>query len=228
MVARRSHITLVALLLAGVFVVFFVAPSSPREVVTGDFRVPTTVNDIKNRPEEYVTPPAADPAHKTEKQSFANTEDTSQSEVPVSKDDEAILDWNNGDISRGQPIMGKMTNQTIRAELGRAAWKVFHTILAQYPENPTAEERKTLDTYIHLFSRVYPCRECAEHFQVLLQQFPPQLSSRESASQWGCHVHNQVNKRLEKPTFNCMDISDKYACGCAEDEEDQTTGNTKI
>jgi hypothetical protein len=120
----------------------------------------------------------------------------------------------------GSPIMSKMTNETIRAELGRSAWKVFHTILAQYPEQPTSEERDTLKNYIYLFSRVYPCRECAEHFQALLKQFPPQLSSREVASQWGCHVHNQVNAKLGKEEFDCLEISDKYACGCSEDEED--------
>jgi FAD-linked sulfhydryl oxidase len=124
--------------------------------------------------------------------------------------------------------MAKMANETIRAELGRSAWKVFHTILAQYPEKPTVEEKDTLKSYIHLFSRVYPCRECAEHFQVLLKQYPPQLSSREVASQWGCHVHNQVNDRLGKPLFDCMDISDKYECGCAEDEEEEDNQSPKI
>lgn len=128
-------------------------------------------------------------------------------------------------IIYGAPIMAPMTNETIRAELGRSAWKVFHTILAQYPEQPTSEERETLKSYIHLFSRVYPCRECAEHFQILLQQFPPQLSSREAASQWGCHVHNQVNDRLGKEQFNCQNISDKYGCGCLDDEEDKDDVN---
>lgn len=127
----------------------------------------------------------------------------------------------NSDLTKGRPIMAKLKNETVRAELGRSAWKVFHTILAQYPETPDAEDQETLRTYIHLFSRVYPCRECAEHFQELLQQFPPQTASREIASQWGCHVHNQVNKRLGKEQFDCSELSDKYACGCGDEDEDE-------
>ncbi|KAA8911968.1 hypothetical protein TRICI_003654 [Trichomonascus ciferrii] len=131
------------------------------------------------------------------------------------------------DVISGAPIMAKMGNETIRAELGRAAWKVFHTILAQYPEHPTDHDRQTLTSYIHLFSRVYPCRECAEHFQVLLKRYPPQVSSREHASQWGCHVHNQVNKRLGKEIFDCNEISDKYNCGCG-DEETPSPSSTPL
>lgn len=134
----------------------------------------------------------------------------------------------NQKIIQGTPIMAKMKNQTVRAELGRAAWKVFHTILAQYPEHPEEEDRQTLTSYIHLFSRVYPCRECAEDFQKLLKKYPPQVSSREHASQWGCHIHNQVNQKLHKEWFDCNEISDKYNCGCGdEDEEEASSGGQK-
>lgn len=60
------------------------------------------------------------------------------------------------DLIAGAPIMGAMNNETIRAELGRASWKLFHTILAKYPKKPTPNDRETLSSYIHLFSRVYP------------------------------------------------------------------------
>lgn len=60
------------------------------------------------------------------------------------------------DLTTGAPIMGHMTNETIRAEVGRAGWKLFHTILAKYPVKPTTNDRETLSSYIYLFSRVYP------------------------------------------------------------------------
>jgi hypothetical protein len=96
-----------------------------------------------------------------------------------------------------------------RAELGRASWKLFHTIMGRYPEKPTLDEREALKSYIHLFARLYPCGEwyadvwksvdcSAEHFQTLLISHPPQTSSREAASQWGCHIHNKVNESLNK------------------------------
>lgn len=130
------------------------------------------------------------------------------SDLPNSSTQETIM---------GAPIMGAMNNETIRAEVGRASWKLFHTILAKYSKSPTTHEREALSSYIHLFSRVYPCGQCASHFQDLLRKYPPQTSSREAAAQWGCFVHNQVNARLGKEAFDCNEISDKYSCGCADE-----------
>lgn len=131
-------------------------------------------------------------------------------------------------IAAGKPIMAKMPNQTVRAEVGRAGWKMLHTILSQYPEKPTADERQTLSTYLRLFSRVYPCRECAEHFQELLKSNPPQLASRQNAVMWGCQAHNVVNKRLGKKEHDCTYIFDEYDCGCGSEEEDGTTKDGDI
>ncbi|KNC24695.1 hypothetical protein FF38_13066, partial [Lucilia cuprina] len=48
------------------------------------------------------------------------------------------------ELSKGKPIMAKMPNQTIRAQVGNAGWKLLHTILAQYPEEPSEEDQQTL------------------------------------------------------------------------------------
>lgn len=45
---------------------------------------------------------------------------------------------------------------TRRAELGRAAWKLFHTTFARFPDKPTPEESNALQAYIYLFQRLYP------------------------------------------------------------------------
>jgi FAD-linked sulfhydryl oxidase len=58
--------------------------------------------------------------------------------------------------------------------------------------------------------------ECAGHFGKILDKYPPQVSSRSAAAAWGCHVHNEVNKSLNKDIFDCSDIGDFYDCGCAE------------
>ena len=63
--------------------------------------------------------------------------------------------------------------------------------------------------------------ECAEHFGVILEKFPPQVSSRSAAAAWGCHVHNEVNKSLHKDLFDCSQIGDFYDCGCADAEDEQ-------
>lgn len=127
-------------------------------------------------------------------------------------------------------FMPKMTNETLKAELGNAAWKLFHTILARYPDKPTVDERSTLTQYIHLFAQVYPCGDCARHFQKLLQQSPPQTSSRKTAALWGCAMHNKVNDRLGKPEYDCSTVLEDYDCGCGDDEKekDDTLGGATL
>ncbi|MCJ1443194.1 MAG: hypothetical protein MMC23_003692 [Stictis urceolatum] len=90
--------------------------------------------------------------------------------------------------------------------------------MARFPEKPTEDEQTALFSYIHLFARLYPCGECAGHFRQILAKFPPQVSSRNAAAAWGCHVHNEVNHSLNKKTFDCANIGDFYDCGCVEDD----------
>lgn len=121
----------------------------------------------------------------------------------------------------GHAIAPKLGNATAKAELGRAAWKLMHTTFARFPEKPTDEEKEALRQYVHLFQRLYPCGECAEHFGQVLKKYPPQVSSQKAAAQWGCFVHNVVNKRLQKPEFDCDEIAKHYDCGCADEDKDK-------
>ncbi|KAJ7099462.1 ERV/ALR sulfhydryl oxidase domain-containing protein [Mycena belliarum] len=117
----------------------------------------------------------------------------------------------------GGVIMPKLGNATAKAALGRATWKLLHTMTLRYPEKPTQDERDALGSYFHLLSRLYPCGECASEFQMLLEKHPPQTSSRRSASLWLCSVHNIVNKRLHKEPFDCAHLDDTYDCGCGDE-----------
>ena len=129
----------------------------------------------------------------------------------------------------GHAIASKLGNETVKAELGRAAWKLFHTTFARFPDRPTTDEKTALKSYVHLFQRLYPCGECATHFGEILNTYPPQVSSRSAAAVWGCHVHNEVNRSLKKPVFDCSEIGDFYDCGCAEEgEKDKTKPGNEI
>jgi len=126
----------------------------------------------------------------------------------------------------GSVIMSKLGNETAKAALGRATWKLLHTMTLRYPEHPTDDEREALRSYFYLTSRLYPCGECAAEFQQLLELYPPQTSSRLSASAWLCFVHNHVNERLGKPIFDCAHLDDEYDCGCGDDSAEPTTSST--
>ncbi|KAK2745571.1 hypothetical protein FQN57_003696 [Myotisia sp. PD_48] len=118
---------------------------------------------------------------------------------------------------RGNTIMPELGNQTAKAELGRSSWRLLHTMMGRFPDEPSNEEQETLRSYLYLFARLYPCGECAAHFSKLLKKFPPQVSSRSAAAGWACMVHNEVNKRLKKEIFDCNKIGDFYDCGCSAD-----------
>lgn len=121
-------------------------------------------------------------------------------------------------------LLTSKTLPTNRAELGRASWRLFHTMMARFPETPTADESLALKTYIQLFARLYPCGDCASHFQKLLKKYPPQTSGRNAAAGWACFVHNEVNKRLKKEQFDCNKIGDFYDCGCGEEGGEKKEG----
>lgn len=100
--------------------------------------------------------------------------------------------------------------------------------MAKFPDKPTDDDQSALKSYIYLFARLYPCGDCARHFQGILSKFPPQTATRSAAAAWACHVHNEVNKRLKKELFDCSNIGDFYDCGCAEDgEEDKKKKGTR-
>ena len=106
-------------------------------------------------------------------------------------------------------------NDTAKAELGRHSWYLFHTILSRFPDEPNEDERQSLQDYIHLFAKLYPCQECGHHFMNLLELYPPQTSSRKAAATWGCAIHNKVNADLNKQEYDCTKVLEDYDCGCA-------------
>lgn len=90
-------------------------------------------------------------------------------------------------------------------------------MMAKFPDTPSSSDSEALKSYIYLFARLYPCGDCARHFQSILTKFPPQVSSRSASATWACHVHNEVNESLGKSRFDCSKIGEFYDCGCAED-----------
>ncbi|KAL8684971.1 MAG: hypothetical protein Q9224_006036, partial [Gallowayella concinna] len=124
----------------------------------------------------------------------------------------------NSGVLKGEAIAGKIANETLKAELGRSAWRLLHTTMSSYPLHPTQSEQSALSTYVHLFARLYPCGQCASHFQKILKKYPPQVGGRKAAEMWGCTVHNEVNKSLGKDRFDCARVGEVYDCGCGDDD----------
>ncbi|XP_057465420.1 FAD-linked sulfhydryl oxidase ERV1 isoform X6 [Actinidia eriantha] len=71
-------------------------------------------------------------------------------------------------------------------------------IANEYPDRPTRQQRKDVKELMEILSRMYPCKECADHFKEVLRSNPVQAGSQAEFSQWLCHVHNVVNRRASR------------------------------
>ncbi len=106
-----------------------------------------------------------------------------------------------------------------RILLGRATWRLLHTMAARYPDQPTEARKERTRQFFALLGHLYPCPSCAGHLRELLADHPPNVESKEGLSAWMCDLHNKVNVRLGKDTFSCDNIDRFYDCGCELDEE---------
>ncbi|KVI01916.1 FAD-linked sulfhydryl oxidase ERV1 isoform X1 [Cynara cardunculus var. scolymus] len=113
------------------------------------------------------------------------------------------------DSSLFQPTE-KQVGPVTREQLGRATWTFIHTLGAQYPEKPTRQQKKDVKELMAIISRIYPCKECADHFKEVLRSNPIQAGSQAEFSQWLCRVHNVVNRSLGKPTFPCERVDARW------------------
>lgn len=100
-----------------------------------------------------------------------------------------------------------------RAELGSSSWSLLHSLAAYYPDKPSHSQQEDAKQFITLFSRLYPCSDCAEDLRADLVTLPPRVSSATEFSTWMCELHNKVNLKLGKPVFDCSKVFERWRDG---------------
>ncbi|KAG6041828.1 hypothetical protein E4U41_001299 [Claviceps citrina] len=97
--------------------------------------------------------------------------------------------------------------------LGRGTWTLLHSIAATYPDMPSKSQQSDLLSFVQLFSKLYPCWVCAKDFQNYLGKETPRVQSRGEFGKWLCDAHNEVNRKLGKPQFNCLKWEERWRTG---------------
>ncbi len=103
-----------------------------------------------------------------------------------------------------------------KEELGRTAWSFFHSIAAAYPIEATSDDKIALENFINSMKYLYPCGICREHFKEVIKSVELKSNDRSDVVRYFCDLHNVVNKRLNKPIFDCSKAYDHWGgdCGC--------------
>ena len=86
--------------------------------------------------------------------------------------------------------------------LGRATWTFLHSIVEQYPDLPSSQEKMDMLS-IFKFVQFYPCHICKEEFTDYMKKYPVVADTKAVLVDWLCRAHNSVNARLGKPEFDC-------------------------
>ncbi|KAK3689987.1 ERV/ALR sulfhydryl oxidase domain-containing protein [Podospora appendiculata] len=98
-------------------------------------------------------------------------------------------------------------------ELGRSTWTLLHSIAATYPTAPTSNEQSEIKAFMGLFAKLYPCWFCADDFQRYMKKETVRAASRDEFGNWLCNAHNEVNKKLGKPIFDCAKWEERWRTG---------------
>ncbi|KAI8814038.1 FAD-linked sulfhydryl oxidase ALR [Cladochytrium replicatum] len=101
-------------------------------------------------------------------------------------------------------------------KLGSSTWTFLHTMSAYYPETPSQDQQSNMIGFLNAFSTIYPCNFCASHLRSEMKKNPPKVASNWELSLWMCQTHNEVNRRLNKPEFDCSKVFERWKDGPAD------------
>jgi FAD-linked sulfhydryl oxidase len=99
--------------------------------------------------------------------------------------------------------------------LGRSSWTLLHSITASYPAQPDPQLQSETRSFLHTFSKLYPCWHCAGDFRDWMAQpgNAPRVGNRDEFGRWMCEAHNAVNVKLGKREVDCSKWEERWRTG---------------
>jgi hypothetical protein len=96
---------------------------------------------------------------------------------------------------------------------------VAHSITWLYPkQQPSQQQQERIRMFFDLLPDLLPCPLCGNHFRETIATVHPLtdtvLSSRATLTRWLIDVHNEVNRRLDKPTVSYGQAEAYYLRDC--------------
>ena len=96
---------------------------------------------------------------------------------------------------------------------GTHVWKSIHYIALGLPTNPDSKDKEVYYDFFMNLAHVLPCKKCSDHLKEIYKSHPLRLSDVETASDlfdWTVKIHNEVNKKLNKPVMKLSDAKRLY------------------
>lgn len=117
------------------------------------------------------------------------------------------------------PVMGvdyeKMKKMSSNPKLwGPHLWYYLHYSSMNYPENPTPQQINAMKDFLCNLSVTIPCKNCSRHYNKYIQNHRENLqkicSDKNNLINFLIDIHNEVNKRNNKPVLSYEDAKNLY------------------
>ena len=108
----------------------------------------------------------------------------------------------------------KSSDGFLTAVWGPMLWTHLHTMSFNYPDEPTAANKRHYREFVLNLQNVMPCRFCRQNLTNNLKELPltnNHMKNRESFSRYIYDLHETVNRMLNKKSgLTYADVRDRY------------------
>jgi hypothetical protein len=92
-------------------------------------------------------------------------------------------------------------------------WFMLHTMAFHYPKHPTSIQKKIYYRFVHHLHEFIPNPSIASQFQKIIKENPvtPYLDERADFIKWMHHIHNIINRRLDKDEITLSEHYEEFS-----------------